>query len=244
MAAVWWTMLITARLLPGVLMLDGLGGRRMPWPGALMLAICGAVLAFPYSGFDGTAPGGLIIVGLMLKEISVGSALALGASGVFYSFRMAGQIMDGTRGAMRSQSALMLDQTRASGLSLLYVLLACVTFLELGGAQGLLRGVVSSFHQVPIDALPSSGILHLAAQWLIGIFKAAIETAVWLAWPLMGSMIFVDVVLGVLCRSAPQLPVYFIGLPLKSSIGLLMAALMLNRVAPVVSRLLGSVVGV
>ncbi len=234
---------MTARVLPGVMLLDGLGGRRMPWPASFGLAACGAVLVFPYSHFGGTSPGGLVFLGLLLKEIFVGATFAVGASSVFWCLKMAGQVMDGMRGGARSQTVIMMDGSKGSPLALLYSLLACVVFLELGGAQGLLRGLVNSFDLVPIQSAPSGEIVNLALTWVVGIFKIAIETAVWVAWPLMASMIFVDIVLGAMCRSASQLPVYFIGLPLKSSVGVLMAGLILKQVAPLVSQLLGSVVG-
>ena len=88
----------------------------------------------------------------------------------------------------------------------------------------MLRGLAASFAYLPpgghLFGLGSGvGLLRAAGSiWLVGFQIAA---------PVVVATMVADVTLGFLGRAAPQLPVLFLGLSVKSMLGLSMIAAML-----------------
>ncbi len=98
-------------------------------------------------------------------------------------------------------------------------------FLQLGVHRWVVRGLASSFAYLLIGAALPTGamaamLLHLAGGiWLAGVQIAA---------PALLATLLADFVLGFLGKASPQLPVLFLGLSVKSMVGVLMLALSLR----------------
>jgi flagellar biosynthetic protein FliR len=64
-----------------------------------------------------------------------------------------------------------------------------------------------------------------------------IVTGLQVSLPVVGALLLTDLTLGLLARVAPQIQVFFLGMPLKIGIGLGALALSLGTVMPVLARL-------
>jgi flagellar biosynthetic protein FliR len=68
-----------------------------------------------------------------------------------------------------------------------------------------------------------------------------ITAGVQMSLPLLGTLLLSDVTLGLLARVAPQMHVFFLGIPLKVGIGLLALTVALSFILPGLSDLLRSI---
>jgi len=88
----------------------------------------------------------------------------------------------------------------------------------------LLMAVISSFAAFPVDqnfleALKQMKVLDLG----LDLFASAL----WLALPLVGMLLFANLALGIVSRVAPQMNIYAIGFPVTLSVGLVGMAVLL-----------------
>jgi flagellar biosynthetic protein FliR len=176
-------------------------------------------------------PSGLAFAGLLLKELAVGTVLAVCAVAAFEAMRMAGQWIDDLRGASRTQSSLPHSGGSASALASLHLLLACLVFFELGGPGKLLVAVRDSLVCLPVDHWPDGGLVERAGQLALEATATAIQAGIQIAWPIAACVLGVDLVLGFINRAAPQMQVFFLGMPARAILGLGVAALGLERAA-------------
>jgi flagellar biosynthetic protein FliR len=114
-------------------------------------------------------------------------------------------------------------------------LLATLTFLTLNGHLLVLSALADSFHRLPIAAHPlPGGWFDTLARHGAVIFAAGLQ----LALPLIVTMLVVNLALGVLTRSAPQLNIFAVGFPLTLAIGFGALILTLPYFAPLFERTL------
>ena len=110
-------------------------------------------------------------------------------------------------------------EERSSPLGDIYLLLATVIFLELGGVPLVAAALARSYEAVPLDLTSIPVSLGGAARLAIITTAKLLEATLALAAPAVVAMLLADLVLGAVARMAPQIPVYFVGMPLKALAG-------------------------
>lgn len=91
-------------------------------------------------------------------------------------------------------------------------------FIAINGHLLLINALVQSFHAFPVGAEPFAFLrVAMPQQWGAEIFSIGL----WIALPLITMLMFVNLVLGVISRVAPQIGVFSVGFPLTVSIGLI-----------------------
>jgi len=87
--------------------------------------------------------------------------------------------------------------------------------------------VVQSFHAFPVGPEPFAFLRAVQPQtWGAEIFRLGL----WIALPLIGMLLFVNLVLGVISRVAQQMNIFAIGFPITVSVGLIGVLLTLPMV--------------
>ncbi|HUU04215.1 MAG TPA: flagellar biosynthetic protein FliR [Myxococcota bacterium] len=228
MEALWWGILLAGRILPVVIMVPAFGGRRLPVPASLALTAVVAMAVFPLAQTAAAAPGGLRFGGLLLKELAVGTVLALSADCMFEGLRMGGRLIDDLRGA--SQASALVPQTgkRTSPLGDIYLLLAVLIFFTAGGPGLFLKALLASLTELPLDVFPAAESLGQIGGLALALSAQAIRVGVSIAAPAAAGLLVADCCLGFINRTAPQIQVFFLGMPLKALIGLAVAGLALE----------------
>ncbi|WP_059104598.1 flagellar biosynthetic protein FliR [Shouchella shacheensis] len=158
---------------------------------------------------------------LILKELFVGLSVGLVAMMLLYAIQVAGGLMDFHMGFMIAN--VVDPQTGAQSPLLggyLYTF-ALLYLLLIDGHHLLLDGVVYSYMFVPMDqlALPfgTEPVIELVANTMGVMFALAVA----MAFPVVGSLFLVDVALGIVSRTVPQMNVFVVGMPIKTIVGLL-----------------------
>ncbi len=214
-----------ARAAPVVWMVNPLGGTRLPAPARIGLSLLLAGLAAPLlvasaatAGLDQAATGRLIL--LLARELLIGLVLGLVASAAFQAAETAGRLADTIRGANLAE---VLDPTsgqRASPLGALYLLIATLVFFAIGGVPRILDALLASYRALPIGGGLDAAGARGGAALVMTASARVIASGVGLAAPIIVALWLADLALGLIARAAPQLPVYFLGLPLKGLLAL------------------------
>lgn len=156
---------------------------------------------------------------LMLKEAAVGIAVGLLAYIVIGAIQIAGGFIDFQMGFA---IANVIDPQTGAQSPLIGQYLYMITMLFILAVNGhhlMIDGVFYSYDFIPIDHfLPLQDEGWIA--FVIDAFNQMFVIAFLMAIPVVGCLFLVDVALGIIARTVPQLNVFVVGLPLKIFIGL------------------------
>jgi flagellar biosynthetic protein FliR len=170
----------------------------------------------------------LDIATLLVKELAVGLGFALAIGVIAAAIQMGASLLDTLIGF--SFGSLLDPFTNVQGAVLMqvYGMVASVVFVLTGGDQLVVLGLARSYELIPLDAVPSLGALaSLATDSLATISVIGLEIAA----PVVIALVVTDVAFGIVSRVAPQMNVYFVGLPAKILLGLAIAGASLPFVA-------------
>lgn len=166
-------------------------------------------------------------------EMVFGLAMGMVMSFVFIAVQWAGEVIGQQLGFNLSE---VLDPQFGSQSSLvgdLYFMFTLVVFLLVGGHRAMLRGVRASFDALPLLSL---GINQSLLQTILDLFHAATVLAIQLAAPVLVTMLIVDLVLGLIGRTIPQMNVMSAALSLRAGLGILVIMLGLALTSDVIGH--------
>ena len=154
-------------------------------------------------------------------EVIVGLILGLTLTFVFEGAVLAGQILGFQLGYSLVNVIDPQTQVDTPVLSIFHQGVVLLLFLQLGVHHWLLRGLAKSFEYLPpgvASATPAATgeLLHAAGTMMV--------IAVQIAAPALSATLLADIVLGLIGKASPQLPVLFMGLSVKALVGFLVLA--------------------
>lgn len=216
--------LVLARLSPLFILAPLFSSKMVPARARAVIALALAVGLTPLAlrGAHGPLPlDVLALVPLVLKELLIGLALGFAVGVVVAAVQTAGSFLDTTVGYAFAQEVDPITGNNSAVLSNVYVLVATMVFLAIGGDQWLVEGVARTYELVPVDGLPQLGPLVAGAEHAFaGVFVAALEVAA----PVLIAAVLTDAAFGVVSRVVPQMNVFAVGFPAKAIVGLLVFA--------------------
>jgi len=225
--------LLMARILPVVVLSPFLGEDSTPTEVKIGISLILTVVLFPgieprMSQVPITA---LPFMGLLLKEIFIGFALAFIVSMVFEAAIAAGTLIDLVGGGSQATMFLPELNMNVSLFANLKTQLAVVLFHTLNGHHQIINALADSVVLIPVDRFPefSNGVwpfFDLIARAFVELFRIGVE----LAAPVVLTTILVDLGLGAINRVAPQIGVYFISLSIKPLAAVFMVFLGLHLI--------------
>ncbi len=195
-----------------------LGSSSIPMRVKAGLAVALTFLLYPVCGPARISLSELSWGRVMVSEAVVGLVMGLSVQFIFDAAQVAGQLLGIQMGYSLVNILDPQTQVDTPVLSTFFQLVALLIFLSLNVHHWLFRGIVASFTYLPAGTaaagLPMvAQLLHMAG----GIWLAAVQIAA----PALLATMMADAVLGFLGKASPQLPVLFLGLSVKSVLGLL-----------------------
>lgn len=189
--------------------------RNIPAQFKLGLAFFMAFLSFSYSQMPNEVPLNGDYWLLLIKEAIIGLAIGFVAALLLYAIQVAGIFIDMQIGiAMASmfdpQSGV---QTPITGRLKYY--LAMLFLLSLNGHHFLIQGMIYSFEWIAVDQWVPALADGRVSTFLIEALSRMFSIAVLIAIPVSGALFLVDVALGIVAKTVPQMNVFVVGLPLK-----------------------------
>ena len=157
-------------------------------------------------------------------ELAVGMVIGFASHAVFAGLQCAGQLLAFQIGLSFVNTVDPQTSNRSTTLSIYMNFLGLMLFLGFNGHHWFIEAIGNSLTVLPPYSIRFTGsfIAHLTV--LLGkIFVIGFQIAA----PLLAVLLLTDVVLGIIGRSAPQVHIMIIGLPLKVLVGMAGMGLML-----------------
>jgi flagellar biosynthetic protein FliR len=155
-------------------------------------------------------------------EALIGVAIGLAMNLILAAAKMAGELIAQQLGLGLSE---MFDPHTGGDANVLghaYAIFATVVFLGVNGHHALIRGIGASFAAVPVmSAFSSGGVVTMLSGMLLGAMSLALQ----LAMPIFVTMLIVDLAVGMVGRSAPQVGMMTAAIALRSLVGLIVLVL-------------------
>ncbi|MCX7240584.1 MAG: flagellar biosynthetic protein FliR [Burkholderiales bacterium] len=163
----------------------------------------------------------------IFNQIAIGLLMGLTLQVVTSALLVAGQSISNAVGL---SFANMIDPNLGNVpvLAQFLLILSTLIFVGLGGHALLLGLVIESFTSMPIGApLVSQGAWAHLVTWSSMIFMGAVLTAL----PVMVTLLFINIGLGVATRAAPSLNIFSVGFPAMIVAGFAVLMLALPSIA-------------
>jgi flagellar biosynthetic protein FliR len=154
---------------------------------------------------------------LIFRELLVGVALGIATSIVFEGVQMAGQVLSVQMGYSLVNILDPTTQVDTTVVAMFHNSVALLIFLRLDVHLWILRAIVKSFSYLPVGSAHLNGPFVLS---LIGSGSAILLIGVQIAAPVLSATLVTDVVLGLMGKASPQLPLMLLGPAIKSLLGL------------------------
>lgn len=158
------------------------------------------------------------VLGAVLQQIIIGVSIGLAVRIVFGAVEMAGEIVGLQMGLNFAGFFDPTTNSQASTVGRFFGNIAMLLFVILNGHLLLIQAVVASFQTFPVGEGAMDAVRTLRLHELGAII---FQYGLWIALPMIGMLLFVNVVMGIISRIAPQMNVFAIGFPLTLSVGLI-----------------------
>jgi flagellar biosynthetic protein FliR len=155
---------------------------------------------------------------MVFSELLIGVALGVATNIVFDGVQMAGQVLSVQMGYSLVNILDPQTQVDSTVVAMFHQTIAMLIFLRLNVHFWILRALARSFDYLP----PSSG--HFGAAFTSAVMQAGagvFAIGIQIAAPVLSATLLADVVLGLLGKASPQLPLMLLGPAVKSILGLL-----------------------
>lgn len=217
--------LTLARLLPIMSLAPFLGAKNVPMTIRMMFSISLVALFLPQNLMvaHGELPFNLTYIGYLTKELLIGTILGFLASVPFFIAQMAGSLIDHQRGASALQITDPTTQTQTGSIGMLYNFVLIALFFSLNGPFLFFEGVANSYQLIPVDGLINPAFFSIKISFgkqLMGLLQHMMNLCIQLSAPALIGILLTDMFLGIANRLAPQVQIVFLGIALKSWVGI------------------------
>lgn len=228
-------LLALTRVLAMIIHVPILAGRLVPNRVKIGLGLLLAIVIIPWQP-PPPDEGMLSLFPLFIaigRELLLGTLIGFGATLTFGALEVAGEII-GIGGGFGSARILNPISGKSDTVtSQFFVIIATMLFLSLNGHHSFLLAIQQSFDLVPLNrSLP-----EISPERLLSLTGGLIAVGVQLAFPVLGAILLTDLTLALLAKVAPQVQIFFLGIPLKVGVGLLALALGFDVLFPILSNM-------
>ena len=155
---------------------------------------------------------------LVLQNVLIGLTLGFAVRIVFACVEFAGELIGLQMGLGFASFFDPSSGGQANAASRFFGTTIGLLFIVINGHLLVVAAVVQSFHAFPVAPEPFAFLRALQPQvWGSEVFALGL----WIALPLIGMLLLVNLVLGVISRVAAQMNVFAIGFPITLGVGLL-----------------------
>ena len=160
-----------------------------------------------------------MLLPLTLREVILGLFLGFNAKFLFESFQFAGRLISTQMGLGMAELVDPASGSQSTPIGTLFSLIAMVLFLILNGHHLIVSAVYKSFELAPVASL--SFIAPAAKLKMMDLFNDLFIIGLKLAAPSMATLFLIEVSTGIMARIVPQMNIFFVALPLKLGVGML-----------------------
>ena len=156
---------------------------------------------------------------ILAGELAVGLTIGFATQLIFTAVQVAGQVIGFQMGFAIVNVMDPATNQQVSVTAQFQNIMALLIFLAISGHHWLISASAASFDLIPIMGFaPKAGLVEM----MLGLTKNVFVTAVKIGAPVMAALFLLNVALGLVARTVPQMNVFIVGFPLQISIGLFM----------------------
>lgn len=159
---------------------------------------------------------GEIIIGLMMGLVILIILFILELIGHLVGFQMAfsmARAVDST------------TDTQTNVIGVIFIWVGTMVFLAMGGDHYLLYSIKESFSVItPGHIIVTSSLINELSKMIVNSFIMGFK----MASPAIIVLLSIDITLGIIGKTASKMQIFFVGLPLKISLGLFIVTLILG----------------
>ena len=191
---------------------------------AITLVVAATLPAAPF-----VSPFSAAGIVLVFQQVIVGVAIGLAMQLVFAAVTLAGDLIGLQMGLSFASFVDPQNAEQAPIVGGFLSLILMLVFLAINGHLALVAAMADSFTVMPVGP---SGWKALDAMRLVEAGSGLFATGVALSLPVVGALLLVNLTLGVLTRTAPQLNLFAVGFPVTLAVGLVMLLLAMPFALP------------
>ncbi len=158
----------------------------------------------------------ILILSGIIKELTIGVLVGFTIFIVFAAVQLAGQFIDLRMGFRIANIFDPISGASSPIIGQFKNIFFTLVFLAINGHHIIINNLYKSFSILPPGQIKISGMLW---QYIFRKSGNLFIIAFKIALPVMGTIFIIDVILGFLARSVPQMNIFIIGLPVKIVIG-------------------------
>jgi flagellar biosynthetic protein FliR len=211
------------------------GARFVPARTRIVLAAAITALVVPLLPAPDIAPFSGQAFVVLAQQLLIGVAMGFALQIVFDALGLAGQLLANSMGLSFAFNVDPLRGSSTAALGQLYIILATLVFLSLGGHTAVIELLVDGFTPLPVgETLPREGLWAIVL-WGGTLFSGAISIAL----PGVTALLIVNLAFGVVSRAAPALNLFAVGFPISLIIGLVVVLAGMGPLTEGITQLIG-----
>lgn len=175
---------------------------------------------------------------VVVQQVLIGVSIGFAVRVVFSAVELAGEVVGFQMGLNFAAFFDPSMNTQSSAVARFFSQMASLLFVVMNGHLLVLMAVTKSFEAFPVsphflDALAAMQLQRLGAE----LFASAL----WIALPMVGILIFTNMALGIISRVAPQMNIFAIGFPITLVVGIVGIAVTLPMLDQPFTALMGKI---
>lgn len=231
--------LALTRVLAILAQIPMLGGSAIPVQVRIAFGLVLTAILVPFQPLPANAEAMqlLTFAAAIFRELVVGLIAGFAANLTFAAVQIAAELMSTGAGFSSGRILNPLLGESASALDQMFVMFTLTLFLVINGHHVFIAALQRTFDVIPVGGdLPP-----FYADALVRMTTHLIALGIQMALPVLGTMLLTDLALGLLARVAPQVQVFFLGLPAKIALGLMILSVTLAILLPSLIESLGAI---
>lgn len=177
------------------------------------------------------------LIRLVAMETVNGLLLGYITNLCFNSLKIAGSLIDQQIGLSMSSIYDPNTKEQATLIENLMYWMGIIIFFSMNGHHKLIIGIHESFHLIEIG----ENLIQNNFYYIVHVFVQCFTIGFKIAVPIILSLIFTDLIMGLISRSVPQLNVMIIGMPLKMLVGVVFFMIALPFIITEIHNLLNKI---
>lgn len=159
-----------------------------------------------------------LALGAVVQQVGVGLAIGFAVRLVYASVELAGELVGLQMGLNFASFFDPASNAQVSAVSRFLGHMSVLLFVVMNGHLMVLMAVIKSFDSFPVDGNFLETLQYIKMYTLGADLFAS---ALWMALPMVGMLLFINLTMGVISRVAPQMNIYAIGFPVTLTMGLI-----------------------
>ncbi|MBI3369970.1 MAG: flagellar biosynthetic protein FliR, partial [Burkholderiales bacterium] len=154
---------------------------------------------------------------LVAQQALIGVALGFAVRLVFAAVELGGELIGLQMGLNFAGFFDPATASQGTASGRFFGTMVAFLFIIINGHLAIIGALIKSFEVFPVAGDPFAFLRMTRPEvWGAEVFSLGL----WIALPLIGMLLFVNLVLGVIARVAPQINVFAVGFPVTLSVGL------------------------